>query len=101
MFRKTLCALVAGAATFAMPYPSLAATLGVTPPIRPAYPNVHLNTPLHGRIVPRFDHEVGPPDNCASSRTTRRRMHRQDCRSKHMRPRRDSRSPDVFGKEMR
>ena len=66
MFRRVLCALVVSAVIFPASY-SFAATLGVTPPIRQPYPNVHLNIPLHSHIVPRFDHEVARIDGCQGS----------------------------------
>jgi hypothetical protein len=88
MFRKMLCALVVCAAIVPDAYSS-AATLGVTPPMRPVYPTVHLNTPLHSRISPRFDHEVWQADNCAQppeARSTQARN--RDCRAMRAQPRR-------------
>jgi hypothetical protein len=66
-----------------------AATLGLTPPMRPVYPNVHLNTPLHSRISPRFDHEVGQADNCAQTPEARGTQARnRECRAMRAKPRR-------------
>lgn len=101
MFRRVLCALVVSAVIFPASY-SFAATLGVTPPIRQPYPNVHLNIPLHSRIVPRFDHEVARIDGCAKVRkTVRSRAIHRDCRLRYREPRDRPLSSDVFGEEMR
>ena len=83
MFRSVLVAVVvlSGAALAAIS-PALPATLNVTPPpMRPVYPHLHLNSPLHSRIAPRVDHDIGPREDCAAvAGRNRPRLRRHDCR---------------------
>ncbi len=77
MFRTILGAVVVVSAALA---PALAATLGPTPPLRPVYPHLHLNSPLNSHIVPRAGRDLWISD-CAASETHGKRSHRKrDCR---------------------